>query len=189
MAEINLLPWRENQREERKREFLVSLVGVVIIAAGLVFLVDRYFRNEISSQQARNDLIQREIAVMDARLSQISELQQQRDAIQERMEVIQDLQGSRPVIVYVFDELVRALPQGVYFESLRRTEDTLRIEGFAENNNRVSDLMRRLDESIWFGEPALQRISATRADWTEGGRANAFLLELDVRAPATGQGD
>jgi type IV pilus assembly protein PilN len=189
MAEINLLPWRENQREERKREFLVALVGVIIIAAGLVFLADRYSRNAIAGQQARNDLVMREIAVMDARLAQISELQQQRDAIQERMEVIQDLQGSRPIIVYVFDELVRALPQGVYFESLRRTDDTLRIEGFAENNNRVSELMRRLDESAWFDEPALQRISAARADWAEGGRANAFLLDLGVRALATGQGD
>ncbi len=188
MATINLLPWRERLREERRREFLVSLVGVVIIAGGLVFLADRYVRGELSDQRARNDLIQREIAVMDARLAQISELRQQREAIYERMEVIQDLQGSRPVIVHVFDELVRALPQGVYFESLRRTEATLRVEGYAENNNRVSELMRRLDDSAWFTEPALQRISAAQVDWTQGGAANAFVLQLDVRA-ASGQED
>ncbi|MCI5107745.1 MAG: pilus assembly protein PilN, partial [Pseudomonadales bacterium] len=106
MAQINLLPWRERLREERRREFLSILVGVVIIAAGLLFLVDRYFNGEISTQMARNDFLRQEISVLDAQVAEISELQQQKEDIRARMSVITDLQGTRPVIVRIFDELV-----------------------------------------------------------------------------------
>lgn len=182
MASINLLPWRERQREERKREFLVMLGGIVVIAAGLVFLVDRYYRGELDEQRARNNLISREITVMDGRLSEISQLREQRADILDRMEVIRDLQGTRPMIVYVFDELVRALPDAVYFNNVQRQSDTLSIEGVAQSNNQVSELMRRLDESQRFQEPGLEQISATTATWTEQGRANAFSLSLQLES-------
>lgn len=158
------------------------LCGIVVIAAGLVFLVDRYYRAELENQQARNSLISREIAVMDDRLSEISQLREQRADILDRMEVIRDLQGTRPLIVYVFDELVRRLPSAVYFNNVQRENDTLSIEGVAESNNQVSELMRRLDESEWFQEPGLEQISATTAAWTEQGRANAFSLTLQLES-------
>jgi type IV pilus assembly protein PilN len=180
MTQINLLPWREELRERRKREFLVVLVGMVVIAAGLVFLVDRYYRGEVRFQQSRNDLVQREIAVMDQRLAEINQLRQQSGDIRDRMAVIQDLQTSRPVIVHVFDELVRAVPTGVYFDSLERSGDVLNIEGVAASNNRVSELMRRLDDSDWFAAPSLRRIAASDADWVEGGQANDFSLSLQI---------
>lgn len=191
MPQINLLPWRERLREERKREFLVMLGGIVVIAAGLVFLVDRYYRGELSVQQSRNELISREIAVMDSRLAEISRLRQQRADILDRMEVIRDLQGTRPVIVYVFDELVRTLPDGIHFNRVQRTGNNLRIEGIAESNSRVSELMRRVDESPWFTAPNLQQISATTASWTSQGRANSFLLSVGVQSSdgASGTGD
>lgn len=182
MASINLLPWRERLREERKREFLVMLGGIVVIAAGLVFLVDRYYRGELDNQQARNSLISREIDVMDGRLTEISQLREQRADILDRMEVIRDLQGSRPLIVYVFDELVRSLPSSVYFNNVQRQGSALSIEGVAQSNNQVSELMRRLDESDWFQEPGLEQISATTATWTEQGRANAFSLILQLES-------
>ncbi|MEX1198688.1 MAG: PilN domain-containing protein [Pseudohongiellaceae bacterium] len=182
MASINLLPWRERLREERKREFLVMLGGIVVIAAGLVFLVDRYFRGELDDQQTRNSLISEEIAVMDSRLTEISQLRDQRADILDRMEVIRDLQGSRPLIVYVFDEMVRTLPSAVYFNNVQRQGDVLSIEGVAESNNQVSELMRRLDESEWFQEPGLEQISATTATWTDRGSANAFSLTLQLES-------
>jgi len=180
MTQINLLPWREELRERRKREFLVVLVGMVVIAAGLVFLVDRYYRGEVRFQQSRNDLVQREIAVMDQRLAEINQLRQQSGDIRDRMAVIQDLQTSRPVIVHVFDELVRAVPSGVYFDSIERSGDVLNIEGVAASNNRVSELMRRLDDSDWFAASRLRRIAASDADWVEGGQANDFSLSLQI---------
>jgi type IV pilus assembly protein PilN len=188
MAQINLLPWREQMREERKREFIVLLVGVLIIGAGIIFLFDRYYRGEISYQQARNDFIQREMLVLDARIAEIRQLRQQKEQINARMAVIQDLQGSRPMIVRIFDELVKALPAGVYFNSLRRRGDLIDIQGIAESNNRVSELMRRLDDSEWFSNPNLQQISAAQADAaSDQTSANAFSLTLTVQTPARDQ--
>lgn len=184
MARINLLPWREQLREERKREFFVLLMGVVIIAAGILFLVDRNFRGDIRYQQSRNDFLRREILVLDARIVEINQLKEQKEQINARMEVIQDLQGSRPVIVRIFDELVKSLPTGVYFNSLVRTGDRLEIEGIAESNNKVSELMRRLDDSEWFVNPSLQQISAASADANADQRsANAFSLTLGLHQP------
>ncbi|MGB4246397.1 MAG: PilN domain-containing protein [Pseudohongiellaceae bacterium] len=188
MARINLLPWREQLREERKREFFVLLMGVVIIAAGIVFLVDRNFRGDIRYQQSRNDFLRSQILVLDARIVEINELKQQKEQINARMEVIQDLQGSRPVIVRIFDEMVKALPTGVYFNSLVRTGDRLEIEGIAESNNKVSELMRRLDDSEWFVNPSLQQISAASADANSDQRsANAFSLTLGLYQPGREQ--
>ncbi|MCB1664598.1 MAG: PilN domain-containing protein [Pseudomonadales bacterium] len=185
MARINLLPWREQLREERKREFFVLLMGVVIIAAGIVFLIDRGFRGDIRYQQARNDFLRREILVLDARIAEINELKEQKEQINSRMEVIQDLQGSRPVIVRIFDELVKTLPSGVYFNTLERNGERLEIEGIAESNNKVSELMRRLDDSEWFANPSLQQISAASADANSDQRAaNAFSLTLMLEEPA-----
>lgn len=186
MPQINLLPWRDQLREQRKREFFVMLVGIVIIAGGLVFLGDRFFRTELDQQQARNQLITREIAVMDARVASIAQLRQQQEDIRDRIEVISGLQRSRPVIVHVFDELVRALPQGVYFNTLAREGDRLRIEGVAESNNRVSELMRRLDDSRWFSDPGLQRIATTTtAGFTDRSEANTFTLTLQISSADT----
>lgn len=188
MARINLLPWREQLREERKREFFVLLMGVVVIAVGIVFLVDRNFRSDIRYQQGRNDFLRREILVLDAHIAEINELKEQKEQISSRMEVIQDLQGSRPVIVRIFDELVKTLPAGVYFNSVKRTGERLEIEGIAESNNKVSELMRRIDDSQWFVNPSLQQISAASADANSDQRAaNAFSLTLFLQEPARGE--
>jgi type IV pilus assembly protein PilN len=182
MARINLLPWREQLREERKREFFVLLLGVVIIAGGILFLVDRNFRSDIRYQQSRNDFLRSEVLVLDARIAEIDELKEQKAQISSRMEVI------RPVIVRIFDELVKALPAGVYFNSLQRTGDRLQIEGIAESNNKVSELMRRIDDSEWFINPSLQQISAASADVNSDQReANAFSLTLFMQAPDRGE--
>ena len=147
MARINLLPWREQLREERKQRFLVSLAGVFIVAAGLVFLGDQMLSAAIDNQNARNDFIKKEIAVLDARINEISELKTRRQQLLERMKIIQDLQGNRPIIGRVFDQLVRTLPDGVYFTSVKMSGKSIAIVGAAESNNRVSNLMRNLDGS------------------------------------------
>jgi type IV pilus assembly protein PilN len=183
MAHINLLPWRERLREERRREFLSILAGVVIIAAGLLFLVDRYFNGEINTQTARNDFLRAEISLLDAQVAEISELQQQKEDIRARMNVITDLQGTRPVIVRIFDELVRTLPEGVYYETLERTGNTIAIEGVSESYSRITELMRRLDNSEWFTEADLSDISA--ADVAQSAISNTltFTLTLNLELP------
>jgi type IV pilus assembly protein PilN len=188
MARINLLPWRDQQREERKREFIVLLISVFITAVGIIVMIDRNFRADIRYQELRNDLLHREILVLDARVAEIDQLKEQEAQINARMEVIHELQGSRPVIVRIFDEMVKALPTGVYFNALQREGDRLQIEGIAESNNKVSELMRRLDNSEWFSNPSLQQISAAAADANSDQRqANAFSLTLFLQSPERGE--
>lgn len=184
MAHINLLPWRERLREERKREFFTILVGVVIISAGVLFLVDRYFNGEIEMQMARNDYLRTEITVLDARVAEINELRQQKEDIRSRMNVITDLQGTRPVIVRIFDELVNTLPDGVYYESLVRVDNTISIEGVAESYARITELLRRLDDSDWFQESDLDDISALDAGDNSLTQAFSFTLSLSLQLPS-----
>lgn len=188
MAHINLLPWRERLREERRREFLSILVGVVIIGAGLLFLVDRYFNGEINTQTARNDFLRGEISLMDAQVAEISQLRQQKEDIRARMNVITDLQGTRPVIVRIFDELVKTLPDGVYYERLERTGNSIAIEGVAESYSRITELMRRLDDSQWFSEANLSDISAVEGAASTLSDTLTFSLSLTLQLPNQQEG-
>ncbi|MFZ3205983.1 MULTISPECIES: type 4a pilus biogenesis protein PilN [Pseudomonas] len=181
MARINLLPWREQLREERKQRFLVTLVGVVAVAAGAVFLGDQYLSGAIEQQNARNQFVRKEIAVLDARIKEISELKTRRQQLLERMKIIQDLQGNRPIIGRVFDQLVRTLPDGVYFNSVKMTGKNIAIVGAAESNNRVSNLMRNLDASDWLDAPNLTQVKATTAGALD--QANVFQLTVKQTQP------
>ena len=180
MAHINLLPWRERLREERKREFLTILVGVVIISAGIIFLVHTYFTGGIDTQVARNEFVRTQITVLDERVAEINQLRQQKEDIRARMNVISDLQGSRPIIVRVFDELARTLPDGVYYETLSRIDNTISMEGVAESVGGITELHRNLDDSGWFQEVDLDDYSATPSSTDALSEAFRFSLSLTL---------
>lgn len=182
MARINLLPWREQLREERKQRFLVTLVGVLIVAGGVVFLADQYLNAAITNQNARNNFIRSEISALDARIKEISELKARRQQLVERMKIIQDLQGNRPIAARVFDQLVRTLPEGVYFTDVKMAGATISIEGAAESNNLVSSLMRNQDGSDWLNAPNLTEVKAVTADRLD--QANTFRLTVQQTRPA-----
>ena len=112
---INLLPWREELREEKKKEFVNVILGVVLVAGAIIFAVDRYYNGSIDNQNARNDFISAEIAKLEERIAEIQALQRQRAELLARMKVIQELQGNRPIIVRLFDELARKLSDRVFF--------------------------------------------------------------------------
>ena len=179
MANINLLPWREELREERRKEFLVGVGITVAIAVLIIFAVDRFVNNAINNQTRKNDYLREQITSLDREISEIRELQRQKSELTERMTVIQDLQGRRPVIVRLFDELVRTLPDGVYYDQIVRNGDQISFEGVAESNNRVSALLRSLEDSEWFEGPELQQISSNVA----GGNGNRFQLSVIVTTP------
>lgn len=181
MARINLLPWREQLREERKQRFLVTLVGVLIVAGGIVFLADQYLNGTITQQNARNDFIRNEISALDSRIKEISELKTRRQQLVERMKIIQDLQGNRPIAARVFDQLVRTLPDGVYFADVKMTGKSISIEGAAESNNLVSSLMRNQDSSDWLTAPNLTEVKAVSADKLD--QANTFKLTVQQTLP------
>ena len=170
MARINLLPWREQLREERKKEFLTILALVVLFAGALVFLGDRYVNGRIDHQNERNAFLKKEITLLDARIKEIEELQARRAQLLDRMKIIEDLQGKRPIIVRVFDELARTLPDGVYFSELAMKGAELSVKGGAESNSRVSNLMRQMDGSEWLTAPNLTAVKAVTSGWLD--RAN-----------------
>jgi type IV pilus assembly protein PilN len=185
MARINLLPWREKLREERRQRFLATLGGVLLAAAGLVFLSDQYLSRTIEQQSARNDFLRKEIAVLDARINEISELRARRQQLLERMKIIQDLQGNRPIIVRVFDQLARTLPDGVHFSELNMAGKNIAIRGAAESNSKVSSLMRNLDGSDWLAAPNLTEVKAVTAGAVE--QANVFQLTVQQVVPQVGE--
>jgi len=180
MARINLLPWREARREEQKKAFLTILGFVVVAAVLLLVLGDRIVNTQIENQRARNDYLTQNIAVLNEQVQEIKDLQRKRNQLIERMRVIQELQGNRPIIVRVLDQLVRTVPDGVFYTSVEAVGQELTIEGIAESNNRVSSLMRRLDASEWLKDPNLDEV---RAAPDYGDQANTFELKVMVDLP------
>jgi type IV pilus assembly protein PilN len=164
MPTINLRPWREELRAERQKQFITVLVGILIIACGLVFLWKGNVDSGIEFQNSRNAYMQSSMKELDKKIAEIKKLKSQKKQLLDRMKVIQDLQGTRPVIVRVFDELVRTLPDGLYYESLKRTDEELSIKGLAESNNRISGLMRNFEMSDWFSSPNLTAVSSVKGN-------------------------
>ncbi len=181
MARINLLPWREAYRQEKKKEFIGILVGVLILAGLVAYLWISGIQSSISDQQARNRLLKTEISALEAAVVEIQQLREKRDELLARMRVIQDLEGKRPVIVRYFDEMVRAVPDGVFLDRMQREGEVIMLEGIAESNNRVSSFMRNLDESDWFASPNLSSVTAAPE---QGEQANAFRMSVRTSAPA-----
>jgi type IV pilus assembly protein PilN len=184
MATINLLPWRDERRAELKKEFLIILGVVVAFGAATIFLVDLYFSGRIQTQNDRNNYLSRNIEELNKQVEAIRELQRKRTQLLDRMKVIQELQGNRPIIVRILDQLVRTVPDGVFYTELTSTADTITITGIAESNNRVSSLMRRLDGSDWFTEPNLDGV---RAEPTFGDQATRFNMTVKLQLPSAGE--
>lgn len=180
MAKINLRPWREELRAEKQQQFVVMIVGAAIIAAGLAFLWKSDMDSRIAYQQSRNAYIETATKQLDSQIKEIEDLKRKRDELLARMKVIQDLQGKRPVIVRVFDELVRTLPDGVFYTDLKKTGDVVEIVGMAESNSRISALMRRFDNSDWFTAPNLTNVAA--ADSRRAGYSQ-FNLSVQQQTP------
>ncbi|MBV7568019.1 PilN domain-containing protein [Pseudomonas sp. PDM27] len=182
MARINLLPWREERREVRRKRFLLVLVAAMAGTMGAVLVANQAISRAIDRQIARNDYIGRQIAVVDERITQINDLKARRQQLVERMRIIQGLQDNRQISGRIFDQLARALPEGVYFTEVRMTGKTLSITGAAQSNNLVSDLMRNLEASDWFDAPSLTEVKAAAVGQVE--QANVFQLSVRQTQPA-----
>ena len=180
MTEINLLPWREEHRQEQKKDFIVMVLIVCAFAAAIVGLIHFQMQAKIDYQLSRNQFLTTEIATVDKEIKEIQELQKVRRSLVERMEVIQDLQGSRPSIVHLFTEIVSTVPNGVYLQSLDQTGSNLLINGEAESNARVSTYMRNLQSSAWLKDPNLTVIEIE--DKTVN-RISTFTLTVKQTSP------
>lgn len=150
MAKINLLPWRDELREQRKKKFVAFCVGVAALGVASVFSGWVYFDQKLDDQEQANQLIVSTNQNLDTQLKSLDGLQERRNAIIERMKLIQGLQGQRPITVRLVDELVRVTPPTMYLTKFTRTGDKFTIEGKAESPNTVAELLRNLEASPWY---------------------------------------
>lgn len=155
MAKLNLLPWRAERRKQRQKEFQMILGLVVVAAVFLVYSISGFYSSELEEQNKRNDYLVAEGKKLDAQIKEIQQLKNTREQLVGRMKLIQDLQGNRPIIVYLFDELVRAVPDDLHFTEVSVKEKRVTIKGVAKTNTRLSTLMRNLGSSDWFDDPQL----------------------------------
>jgi type IV pilus assembly protein PilN len=181
VARINLLPWREWERERKQKEFVTNLGVTLGVALVIVYLVGLYLNAAIDTQLKRNSYLEGKIVVLNERIKEIESLRETREQLLARMRVIQELQGNRPVIVRVFDEIVRTLSEGVYYTDLRKEGETISIRGNAESNNRISDLMRRIDGSEWFADPNLKGIKRNPSFGEQASSFDLTLLQVNPR--------
>lgn len=167
MAHVNLLPWREKQRQHQKQQYLAALLAVAAIVGLIFWFIGQAIDQQINNQNSRNQFLENEIAILDEQIAQIKKVKDSKNAIEQRMALIEQLQASRNVAPIVFDELVKLVPSGVSFESMTRTGNRIEIKGTSDSNNRLSDFMRGLDKSKIFVAAELSTIksdsSAARA--------------------------
>ena len=175
MPRINLLPWRDAQRKERKLAFLVAL-GVAALAAGVAsFAAYLMYGSMIEAQERRNTQLTMAIKKLDKEIEEINSLESAKQKFIARMEIIEKLQRSRPEIVHVFDEIVRTLPEGVYLTSVKQNGMRLKFEGIAQSSTRVSSFMRNIDGSQWLRNPELEVVQTTKGS----GPGSSFTLTAD----------
>lgn len=179
MTRINLLPWREEARQRRRKEFAAAGGLALVFTLLLAVLVHLQIEGRIGDQLARNQLMEGEIAQLDRQIKEIQDLEKIKADLLSRMEIIQELQESRPEIVRLFDELVVAIPDGVYLTKLEQNGRAVVVEGRAQSNARVSAFMRSIEASQWIGRPRLLLIE----DKTRTGLSQ-FRLAFDQVSPA-----
>ncbi len=173
MPRINLLPWREQQRRERKLAFFVALGVAAGAAAVVAFAAYLLLGAMIDAQDQRNERLKGEIKVLDKQIEEINDLEAQKQRFIARMQIIEKLQRSRPEVVHLFDELVKAMPDGTYLTSIKETGTKLKFEGIAQSSTRVSTLMRNISASQWLRNPELEVVE-TAKDNTGGSH---FVLD------------
>ncbi|MEO7251107.1 MAG: PilN domain-containing protein [Arenimonas sp.] len=180
MAKINLLPWRAERRKQRQQEFM-TMLGVAAAAAALIsLLIVLYYNGQIDGQNARNQYLTDQIALLDKQIVEINELDKKKAGLLKRKQVIEELQASRSQMVHLFDELARTIADGTQITSVQQNGTEMTLLGRAQSNARVSTYMRNLDASGWMGNPDLSIIELRGSD---PALPNEFSLKVTLKNP------
>jgi type IV pilus assembly protein PilN len=186
MARINLLPWREEARKERQRQFLYSLMGTLVLGAILVLIIGLFFDQRISYQEARNQQIQIEINRLQQRINRIAELEKTRDRLLSRKQIIESLQASRSLTVELLDKLAKTIPVGVTLATVRQQGSNLTLMGTSQSNARVSAYLQSLEEMDLFVKPELQYV---RTAQRQTNRVEPYEFAIRVKLDNTRKKD
>ena len=185
MANINLLPWREELRKEKTRQFASMTAFSVIFTLAAIALIHVTIAGQISHQNKRNTILEKEIAQLDIALKEIEGLEETKAKLLSRMDIIQSLQRKRPQIVHLFDDVVRTVPEGIYLTGIKQVGEDITINGVAESNGRVSAYMRNIDSSDWMSTPKLTVIESKK----ETLRSSDFVLTTSQSSPKNEEGE
>jgi len=183
MPRINLLPWRAELRQRRKKEFLVALGGSLVVAIGVAYLSKLTVQGWTSSQQSRNQILRAEIADLDKQIEEINSLETQRQRLEARIQVITQLQRSRPEVVHLFDELVNAVPEGVHLTQVVQQGSRIEVQGNAQSSTRVSALMRNIDDSEWLRAPGLEGVDFVTTGAERAAQFKVFAEQVSMVTP------
>lgn len=190
MTRINLLPWRQERRTQRQKEYLTVLGMTGLFAAAIAFGVIKYYDGLIDNQNARNSYLTSEIALLDQKIKEIEDLEKKRAHLLNRKQVIEQLQADRSQMVHLFDQLVRTIPEGIRLNNIKQTGNTLTLDGISQSNARVASYMRALESSGWMTSPEVSIIEAKGADRL---MPYQFTLTVTLTKPkppaAEGEGD
>lgn len=158
MTQINLFPWREYKRQQDKKQFLIMLGCTITVAVFTVLCINYYANSLVEYQTTRNNLLKKEIARLDSQIVEIKSLKQIRSELVSRMSIVQHLQGTRTLMVHLFDELIKIMPSGVYATKLERQNNIISLWGYTESNSSISMLMRNIENNAWIQNPSLTEI-------------------------------
>lgn len=181
MAHINLLPWREALKKERKRQFAVITAGSALLSVLVLVYVHMHMNNMITSQEARNKFLEGKIVDVETQIKEIETLESDKQNLLARMKIIQTLQGSRPEIVHLFQEMAQIMPEGVYLTQVNVSGNNIKVEGVAESNANVSALMRNIDTAAWMAKPVLDVIDSSKSEYAG---MSWFSLRVAQNRPA-----
>jgi type IV pilus assembly protein PilN len=184
MIRVNLLPHREIRRKQQQQQFFIMLGVVVAIGAGIWFVVHAYLDDQFDNQKNRNKYLQTEIDKLDKQIAEIQKLKDQTAALLARKRVVETLQGTRSEVVFLLDQLVRQLPEGVYLKGIKQTGTKVMINGYTQSQARVSTLMRNLESSPHLEQPSLVEIKAAQLG---GQRMNEFTMNINIRRAVVAQ--
>ena len=180
MIRINLLPHREQKRAARQRELAFMAGAATVLGLLIVFMVHTILGTQIENQGARNSFLETEIKKLDDQIAEIKVLKEQTQAMLARKQVVETLQSNRSAVVYLLDQLVRQLPDGVYLKAVKQTGNSISLQGYAQSNARVATLMRSLEASPWLQNPNLIEVKAATINNL---RASEFSLNVKLTPP------
>lgn len=185
MARINLLPWREERRLQQRNEFLAMLGAGAAAAVLVMMLISWQMSNVLEAQQMRNQYLQKATKKLDEKIKEIKELEETREKLLTRKQIIEDLQASRSQMVHLFDALVRTIPDGIRLNSIKQAGSVLTLEGKAQSNARVSAYLRALESNEWFTTPDLQIIESLPdvGAGVESSYKHRFILRAHLNNP------
>ncbi len=182
MAKVNLLPWREAQRQQRQRNFLLILAATAALAVFAVLAANQVMNGLMADQDSRNDYLRSEVRKLDREIERIEELEEVRDSLISRKNVIERLQGNRSLMVHLFNQIAQTVPEGITLTNVRQSGSELTLNGTSQSESRVSDYIRQIDGATWLSNPTLRIIQADESD-ERPDQPFVFELRAQVQSP------